>query len=132
MDQPVAGRSSQGSPCRREHFTTRRIFPDDGGPLVRGRASRIHSGRAAGSRFAEETLEFTAGDGVAIPSGFENRHYARLPTEIVRALFIEAARDRQRLGGRYAAPRGAGWGNRSTMASFCFANGSLKINICRT
>ena len=39
--------------------------------------------------FAGEALEFAAWDGVAIPSGVENRHRARAPTEVVRALFIE-------------------------------------------
>src|SRR5512135_3104689 len=53
-----------------------------------GHLGSILAGRVE-IKFAGETLEFAAGDGVAIPSGVENRHHARLPTEVVRALFIE-------------------------------------------
>jgi mannose-6-phosphate isomerase-like protein (cupin superfamily) len=56
----------------------------------RGHLGYILEGRFE-IEFAKETLVFEAGDGVAIPSGAESRHRARVLTNIVRAVFVEDA-----------------------------------------
>jgi uncharacterized cupin superfamily protein len=41
--------------------------------------------------FANGLWVFQAGDGVTIPNGHENRHRARVLTDVVRAVFVEDA-----------------------------------------
>ena len=54
-----------------------------------GHTGQILSG-TFGVEFDDGMRMFEAGDGVMIPSGEEHRHMARVFSEMVRAIFVEA------------------------------------------